>query len=356
MFRRVELGTHPDVEVSDYLTRRSFSHTPATLGTLEFRGPHGNRWSLAMLQTYVANQGDAWSYTLKWLDSALRTTKEMLPKPPDGEIGARIPHPVPSSIRQALGDFLARVEQLGTRTAELHLALAGDVSDPAFAPEPFSGDDRRGFTARSIKEARATFALLGNHLARLAEPLAAQAQKVLGLREAAFAQFEALAARVFDVDKIRCHGDYHLGQVLVTADDFVIIDFEGEPARPLAERREKQLALRDVAGMVRSLHYAAYAAAAVAKDQAQSQAELIDDWARAWYAWTSAAYLASYRRAAGNAAFLPRSDEDFSRVLAACLLNKAVFEVRYELNNRPNWVYLPLAALEDLLRGHARRA
>jgi maltose alpha-D-glucosyltransferase/alpha-amylase len=156
--------------------------------------------------------------------------------------------------------------------------------------------------------------------------------------------------------KIRCHGDYHLGQVLVTADDFVIIDFEGEPARPLAERREKQLALGDVAGMIRSLHYAACAAATGARDERRSHAARIDDWARAWYAWTSAAYLGSYRRTAGNAAFLPRDDDDFSHVLGVCLLNKAIYELRYELNNRPDWVYLPLAALEDLLKLHVQRA
>jgi len=350
MFRRVEQGIHPDVEISAFLTRRNFANTPSVLGTLEYRGAHGESWSLAMLQAYVPNQGDAWNFTLRRLGDALaKASLEKLPLPPGDNIFRTAERGIPSDVREAIGDFLPRIELLGTRTAELHLALASDTSDPAFAPEPVSQGDRQRFSHRATAEARATFVLLRDLLPRVSGELAQRAERVLAFEGAAISRFEALAAARVDVTKIRCHGDYHLGQVLATADDFVIIDFEGEPARPLAERREKQLALRDVAGMIRSFHYASRAAAAAVKAKAKSDGSRIDEWAQAWYAWTSAAYLGAYRRAAGDASFVPSAHEDLTSVLDACLLDKAIYELRYELNNRPDWVYLPLAALEELL-------
>jgi maltose alpha-D-glucosyltransferase/alpha-amylase len=350
LFRRVEQGVQPDVEISSYLTRRNFAHAPRVLGALEYRAWNRHRWSLAMLQAYVPNQGDAWSFTLRRLDDSLaKAATEKLPQPAGEGMCATARRPIPSDVRRALGDFLARVELLGALTGELHLALAADPADPAFAVEPFSDADRRRFYERAGEAARTSCALLTNHLPNLPAALAEQARRVLAFQGTAVSRFEQLAAHPIEVTKIRCHGDYHLGQVLVTADDYVIIDFEGEPARPLAERREKQLALRDVAGMIRSFHYAASAAAAAAKAGSEADRPRIDGWAHAWYAWSCAAFLASYRRTAGDAGFLPRAIVDFERLLDACLLDKALYELRYELNNRPDWVYLPLVALEELL-------
>ncbi|MEX0978819.1 MAG: hypothetical protein WDZ48_08215, partial [Pirellulales bacterium] len=146
-----------------------------------------------------------------------------------------------------------------------------------------------------------------------------------------------------------CHGDYHLGQVLVAGGDFMIIDFEGEPARSIDERRQKQLALRDVAGMIRSLHYASCMATAARRTASAADGGGIGKWTHAWYAWTSVSFLAAYLRTAGDAVFLPKSFEELDTLLDGCLLEKAFYELRYELNNRPDWVYLPLAALEELL-------
>ena len=169
------------------------------------------------------------------------------------------------------------------------------------------------------------------------------------------ARLDRQTARRIDVEKIRCHGDFHLGQVLRNADDFVILDFEGEPARPLSQRREKQLALRDVAGMIRSFHYASYFAANDAKRRlGRDDVGFAEPWADVWHFWISAAFLASYLQFFRNVnvqrvAFLPDTDAELQHLLEACLLEKAVYELRYELNNRPDWVILPLLALEGLL-------
>jgi trehalose synthase-fused probable maltokinase len=349
-FRRVETGLNPDFEISEFLSRQGFASTPPLAGWLEYQPAGEEPWALAMLQAFVANRGDAWSFTSAWLDDAVTRFAELPgapgevpPLPPDGLVRAT-EQPMPPAARAAFGNYLARAELLGKRTAQMHVALASDTSDPAFAPESFSEADRRAFVDRAREEARETFRLWDEQSPRLAGRTAIGTDLRREIEQAALARFARLADAPARVSKIRCHGDYHLGQVLVTDGDFVIVDFEGEPARPLTERRKKQLALRDVAGMIRSLHYASCAAATGSASADERAA-----WMRAWYAWTSVAFLSSYRRAAADGVFLPASLDEFERLLDACLLEKALYELRYELNNRPDWVHLPLAALEDLL-------
>jgi maltose alpha-D-glucosyltransferase/alpha-amylase len=240
--------------------------------------------------------------------------------------------------------------RLGEWTAQMHLALAQAGDDPAFAPEPLSIDDQRLFAERTRAMAEETFAMLQAQLPAFSDESRRQAERVLPCKRDLAARLRRFAERPIEIAKIRCHGDYHLGQVLVADGDFTIIDFEGEPARPLAERRQKQLALRDVAGMIRSFHYASCSAAARAAHSATPEEKArIGRWARDWHATTCDAFLGAYRRAASGAAFVPRSDDELAQLLDACLLEKAIYELRYELNNRPDWVYLPLAALVDLL-------
>jgi maltose alpha-D-glucosyltransferase / alpha-amylase len=269
-----------------------------------------------------------------------------------GEMCDVAARPLPSSVARTFGKFLIDAERLGARTAQLHRELAVETLDPDFAPEPFSSADQQSFRAQANDLAKETFELLRGQLPRLKDDTRRLAEGVLPLEEAARERFDRIAKGRAAVSKIRCHGDYHLGQVLVTSNEFMIIDFEGEPSRPLAQRRKKQLALRDVAGMIRSFHYAACASAAAVKSEVtRANAESIENWARAWYFWTSAAFLAAYRRTAAAAVFVPSGHEEFPRMLDGCLLEKAIYELRYELNNRPDWVYLPLEALTDLLSG-----
>jgi 1,4-alpha-glucan branching enzyme len=348
IFRRVEMGLNPDLEISDQLTRQHFAHTPPLAGWMEYRPARQEHWTLAMLQAFVPNQGDAWRFTLEWLSKSLAkaTSASAVPSLPGEGICRAAQHAIPPAAKAAFGEFLSSAELLGKRTAEMHLALSADADNPAFVPETFSEADRREYSHRCTAAARSTFELLTDSLSRLSGHVAERAARVLAREPAALDWFARLADEPAGVAKIRCHGDYHLGQVLTTGNDFMIIDFEGEPARSISERRLKQLALRDVAGMIRSFHYASCTAAA-SRDQAAEA--WIAEWTRSWYAWSSVAYLAAYRRTAGHAVFLPHSIDQFERLLDSCLLEKALYELRYELNNRPDWVYLPLAALEELL-------
>lgn len=360
LFRRVETGLNPDFELSEFLTEAGFQNTPAVAGAILYRQGE-ETWALAMLQQFVPNRGDAWKFTLDWLHQPVT---EFVTTDADGTIPAL---PVESYLRTAeqgvsadaqgaFGDFLTSAARLGERTAQMHVALASDRSRPEFAPEPFSESDRRAYLDGCAAYAKATFELLRKQAQGYTGDLAAQAARVAKLESRALDAYASVANTPLSVDKIRIHGDFHLGQVLATADDFQIIDFEGEPVRSIAERRQKQLALRDVAGMLRSFHYASRTAAADALkahaangqgDPATSAA--LNHWAASWYAWTCVAFLADYLRIARGSCFLPADLDQTEQLLGVCLLEKAIYELRYELNNRPDWVYLPLAALEGLL-------
>jgi predicted trehalose synthase len=297
-FRRLAAGANPDVEITGFLTEHtSFRHTPRLAGSLEYRDASG-AWALAMAQELVRESRDGW----RWL------------------LG-----------RLAAGDAaLAALGTLGRRTAELHLALASDLHEPAFVPEPITAGDVAAWTEAVQRQLDAAHAALGGHLpdgvpARL---------DTTGL--------DGLVGTV----KLRHHGDFHLGQTLAVRDgeDFAIIDFEGEPLRPLAERRRKHTPLRDVAGLLRSLGYAAASGPAPA----------------GWEAAARAAFVAAYREAAGAAPFLPAAEAPLARALAVLEVEKAAYEVVYEANNRPGWVAIPVRGLvtatEALRSGRAAGA
>jgi maltose alpha-D-glucosyltransferase/alpha-amylase len=312
---------------------------------------------LASLQRFVPNQGDAWQYALGAIAPALAPAAVTRALPPEillpmaGPLLAAAQQPLPADLADYLGTFIADAERLGARTGEMHLALAQDHGDMAFSPEPLTLAEQQAIAHNTRALVNETFDLLRRQAATFTGLTQTLADRLLDCRPRALSQVAELASQVVRVERIRCHGDYHLGQVLVTtAGDFAIIDFEGEPARPLAERRRKQLALRDVAGMIRSFHYASCTAATAARRNTDAAvAQAISDKAGAWFFWTSVTLLRAYRATVGPAAFVPRSDDEFERVLGACLLEKAVYELRYELNNRPDWVYLPLTALVELL-------
>src|SRR4029453_8944749 len=203
----------------------------------------------------------------------------------------------PEFAREALGSFLPSMMLLGQRTGELHRALASDLKTPAFAPEPFTALYRRSLYQSMRTLADQSLNLLGKRLKDLPEPIRANADKVLKLKNVIFARFRQLLDGNSTAMRIRGHGDFHLGQVLFTGKDFVIIDFEGEPARPLGERRIKRSPLRDVAGMIRSFDYVAYAALFRQLELGtlqQAQLPQTEAWTRLWYTWVSAAFLQAY--------------------------------------------------------------
>jgi trehalose synthase-fused probable maltokinase len=344
LFRQVGEGINPELEIGTFLTERArFAHAPAVAGSMIYRGHDGSFRTLGILQSFVRNQGNAWEYTLGELETYFGRVSEGAPDGPP------------------LGSYPDAVELLGQRTAELHVALASDAGQPDFAPEPFSDAFRDAFRRSALDQCDRVFRTLESQADRLPDPARESARQVRELRPAVEDRLRRFGSGLEGGTRIRIHGDYHLGQVLHADRDFVIIDFEGEPARPLAERRAKQSPLQDVAGMLRSFHYAAIKgmrdrlagseadggnpAAAVA-----ARAELLP-WASAWKSAVSQRFLNAYLPAAESGHFLPKSEIAVRSLLDAYLLTKAVYELGYELNNRPDWVIIPLTGILDIMGG-----
>ena len=235
------------------------------------------------------------------------------------------------------------------------MALAQPTNDPEFAPEPLTADDLQNLAADLRQNAAQVFEVLKESMARLPDETLDLAGLVLGRRRQLLGSFRALAAAGIQAQRIRVHGDYHLGQVLRVKRDYVILDFEGEPARPMAERRSKQSPLKDIAGMVRSFGYAAYSGLIAYTARRPEDFTRLESWAQLWERATSAEFLRAYRETAKDAAFLPSVAGGFRTLLGAYLLDKSLYELSYELNNRPTWVRIPLQGILSLpLEGRGR--
>jgi maltose alpha-D-glucosyltransferase / alpha-amylase len=355
VYRHLEEGVNPDLEVTRFLSDRAgYAHVPPLAGFLEYRPKKGGGLaSLALLQGYVPNQGDAWDYTLDALDryyeQALARAREQ--GPPDVPVTPlldRAWQDMPEEANDLIGPYLYFVQLLGERTAELHLALAREGEDPAFAPEDFSTLHQRSLYQSGRTRLRQAFQQLRSQVRGLPEEVRDRARALLDRQGELDQRLKRIVGAKVEAQRIRTHGDYHLGQVLYTGKDFVILDFEGEPARPIGERRFKGSPLRDVCGMLRSFHYATVAALQGERVRPEDVAEL-RPWAELWHAWVSAAYLRAYLGEARQGAFLPEDKDHFRTLLDFHLLDKCVYELGYELNNRPHWLSLPLSGLELLL-------
>jgi maltose alpha-D-glucosyltransferase/alpha-amylase len=347
LYRRVEPGINPDLEIGRTLTARNFRHSPALVGALEYMHERDMPTTVAIAQTFIANQGNAWEYTLaqlgRYFDSiSLLARESVSSKPPAAETPNR-----PSTTPDLLVGFVDSASLLGRRTGELHMVLGQPSHDPAFAPEACSAPYVQSRIQTMQLSATRALALLRSRLSLLSEPDREQATKVLEQEAGIMDRLETLKRIPLTTMRIRCHGDYHLGQVLYTGEDFVIIDYEGEPARPLEERRAKHLPVVDLAGMIRSFHYAAHAALRQ-RDHHQSIEQSTPSllpWTEQWYRSACTAFLKGYRAIAGNAPFASQSQQEFDLLLDVHVLDKAVYELTYELNNRPDWVSLPLSGI-----------
>jgi maltose alpha-D-glucosyltransferase / alpha-amylase len=359
VFRHPEAGVNPDFEIGRYLTEVEFPHAAPVTGVLEYHAAKTrDRTTLAVLSGFVPNQGDAWRLTLdeveRYFERAVIRHQEggAVPGLP-AETPLELTAVTPSEEAQGLvGSYVETARLLGTRTAELHLALAANAADPAFAPEPFTSLYQRSLYQSLRNLGTRAFQLLERNVAQLPAPAARTAGQVLDAETRVLHAFREIVNRKITALRIRCHGDYHLGQVLYTGNDFIITDFEGEPARPLSERAIKRSPLRDVAGMLRSFEYAAQATLATrVAGTLASAADLpaLDPWARYWQAWVSSAFLKAYLKTAAAGTFLPRSRDELKALLDAYLLEKAIYELSYELNNRPDWVAIPLQGILHIL-------
>ena len=351
VFRRLEEGVNPELEVGRFLTEKTqFGQIAPLAGSLEYRRGKGEPVSIAILQGYVPNQGDAWQHTLTTLARyfvAPELTGATPPVLPKSMLETSKLEPAEIAVK-AIGGYLDSARLLGRRTAELHAALSSDPTDAAFAPERITPLDHRSiYQSISGLEMRA-LDLLRTQMSKLPADAKEEARSVLELEPRISAMLKSFLARRLTTSRIRIHGDYHLGQVLYTGHDFVIIDFEGEPTRTLYERRLKRLAMRDVAGMLRSFSYAAQAALRAQQPAPEKLAEM-SAWARFWADSVSAVFLRSYLTSAGTASWVPQSQEDRELQLTTMLLEKALYELRYELNLRPDWVRIPLRGILDLV-------
>jgi len=345
LYRKIDDGVNPDVEITRFLTEHTkIPNVPAFVGAIEYRRAKTEPTVVCLLQSAVANQGDGWSLTL---DAVGRYYERVLERKADlqNEIAP------PGTLLDELfgGVYPEKMKLLGERTGELHLALASYPDDPAFQPEPFSAMAQRSVYQNMRASLRRAFTLLEKKLCDLPATFRDEAKEVLGAEQEILAREKRLLDRRTNAAKIRIHGDYHLGQLLYTGKDFVILDFEGEPARPLSERKLKRSVLRDVAGMMRSFQYAAYSALwqpAMRKEDVP----FLERWADLWYRHMGSVFLQSYLKTTGTAIFIPQNSEDLQMMLEAYLLDKAVYEIGYELNNRPAWVVIPVRGIKHILK------
>ncbi len=341
IYRRLEPGPHPEIEMSRFLVERAgFANTPPPLATIELAldGETGPQtMALGVLFGFVRNQGDGWTqalnYLTRYLDDALVSTGERSSELPDPDLF-----------------FLALARQIGIRTAEMHRALAehgGD--DPDFAAEPITRDDIAEWRLALEGEAAAMLARLEREHRHLPDLARERAGRLLALRDPLLSYIRTLLPDEVAAQKTRFHGDYHLGQVIVVQNDFFIVDFEGEPSRPLAGRRAKSSPLRDVAGMIRSFDYAAAAAVRHLAETRPAAAPRMMQLAEAWRQRAVDGFRAAYRKTMRGCAAYPASKKQARQMTAFFILEKAVYEVSYELANRPSWVDIPLEGVIGIL-------
>jgi maltose alpha-D-glucosyltransferase/alpha-amylase len=357
LFRRLEPGVNTDLEMTRFLNEEtSFQHTPRLAGYIEYRNNSSDPTTLAMLQKYMPNSGDAWNYTLdvigRFFERILSNpgaTERIAKATPSDSLLDLADQKSPDIAQEFIAGYLADAELLGKRTAELHLALASRDDLPDFRPEPFTQHYQRSIYQAMRSQSVQTLQLLKRRAKSVPD-----AEALLAHEADIQKRLRAVLERKIGGARIRIHGDYHLGQVLYTGNDFVIIDFEGEPARPLSERRIKRSAVRDVAGMLRSFHYAPYAVVFGQVPGVVVRAEdtaTVENGGRFWNRWVSTAFLRAYLRTSAGASHLPQTREELRLLLDAYLLEKAFYEIVYELNNRPDWVRIPIRGVLELLEG-----
>ena len=336
ILRRITPGIHPEVEIGRFLADVAhFQNAPTLLGSVELVEGE-NRTVLAVVNAFIENQGDAWSITSASLDRFI-DEQRLLPD-----------EAVTETSETAL--MLQRMRQIGKRTAEMHLAFASGTGIPDFAPEPISADDTARWSDALITRAQNVFVLLERNLKSLAEPASTMAERLLENCDTINKHIESGRNARFDGIKIRHHGDFHLGQVLIAKDDAYILDFEGEPQRSLEERRRKEPPARDVAGFLRSIDYATSSAISRAPNLNPEDRATLTQRIRDWGDRLMEAYWECYRETLGEASLWPADEAQSKELLDLFLLEKAFYEIEYELTNRPSWSHIPLEATLRILQ------
>ena len=357
IYRKVDKAINPDVEVTRFLSKEAgFKHIPAYIGSVEWKTANNEPMVLGMMQEMVSSTSDGWAYILDRLDDFNETlladaNKTLVLSENVGSLIEPLAFEnIPEDIKVLLDGTVAElIRLLGVRTGEMHLALASGT-EPAFKPEEYSLHYQRSLFSSLQSLVRVAFQNLSRNLKSLPDDVRAEAQEVLGMKDEILTFLKRIYSHKIDVDKIRIHGDYHLGQVLFTGKDFLILDFEGEPARGYSERRLKHSALRDVAGMVRSLHYAAYGSLFLDNQIREEDIDRLIPYVEKWYHYMSGFFMKSYLTTVKGTNFVPDNLADLEIMMDTFLLQKAVYELNYEINNRPKWVLVPLRGIKSIIK------
>jgi len=357
LFRRLDPGINPDLEIRRLLTAQHFPSTPPLAGAIEYRIENDEPLTLGILTGFSPKSKDAWEYTLDALGKfyervQILPPEQQQPPMPAASINQLINSPFSRADEELLDTYGESARLLGERTAALHLALASETENPDFSPEPFTSNSRRGLFQSLWNLTKQNFQLLNRRLKTLPPEIQTLAQPLSAREPEAIKVFRNLCELRFDGARIRIHGNYHLGQVIYTGKDFLIVDFEGESSLPISERRLKRSPLQDVAGMIRSFHCAAHAALLKQAERGNISSKLSATtlaWSQYWARWVSVIFYKAYLKAAAGAVFLPQNKADLPIMMNIFLLRKAIYELGYELNNRPEWVPVPLRAILELL-------
>lgn len=354
LFRKVEEGINPDLEIRHFLgEKKLLQHFAPVAGELKYRRPNGESMTIGILQEFVLDARNSWDYTLDslrdYFEHVMVQQSAIAEVPiPSGSLLDLQASEVPELALHTIGAYLANAQLLGTCTAELHIALASNSENPAFAPEPFSSFYQRSVYQYARNLAGQTFLLLKQRLQSLPSNTQELAKALLERQEDIMGRFQLVLSQKITAMRTRYHGDYHLGQVLYTGKDFVLIDFEGDPTRNLNERRMKRSPLRDVAEMLQSFNYAANIALQNEMESGMIRPEnlpLMEQWAQFWNSWVSATFLNAYLTTAMQGSFLPKTLQELQVLLDGYLLERALYDLSYELNHRPAWADIPLKLL-----------
>ena len=350
-YRHLGEGMSPELEIGRALTERAPNAPIAPLiGALELQPRRGEPITLATLHGFVPNQGTAWDFMRdelrRFFERALATSRDLKPPPrPEGNLLELSRIEAPAAARELLGSSLAATRLLGRRTAELHLAMVSE--EPAFSPEPYTALDQRS-VYQSKRNLTGTVLRLVR-TAKLKGRLAELSQQLLAREKDLYARFEPLRDRRLTTSRVRIHGDYHLGNVVWTGKDFVVVDFSQDPEKPLPERRRKRTALRDVASMLRSFDYAVSMALRDPAIVRESERAAAEPWSKLWQTWAPAAFLGSYLVTAEGAPFVPREPQEQWLLLDTLLLEEAVDELGHEILRREDWAFVALRGLLEML-------
>lgn len=350
LFRKLDEGVNPDLEIVKYITEKTdYKNVPSFAGAIEYQKKDGSLVTLGILYPFVQSEGNMWDYgqdyLIRYYERVLSkiTQIDKYPSLPSSYF-EKFEADVPEIMLELIGaPFLEITYQLGKRTAELHQSLARPSQNPDFKPESYSLLYQRSLYQSMQSLVKRVFLTLNKNSNRCPKTIQGDLKDVLSLESTIVNHCRKILSKKIKAKKIRVHGDYHLGQVLYTGNDFYIIDFEGEPARPLGERRLKRSPLKDVAGMLRSFHYAAFAP--LMQNKIAGEYEDLEHWAKLWTYYVSKTFLNAYLKHIESAGIIPEDKAEISKLLSIYLLEKSVYEVGYEINNRPDWLSIPLKGI-----------